>query len=192
MTLKIIIITLMGIFYICYFSKMISQRKKGIKTDQLGKGKEGFFKFIELALKLITYTIPILQVFTIFTFDELVSLWRQVLGILLTVLGVMIFIISILQMKDNWRAGVQRDEKTNLVTGGIYTISRNPAFLGFNLMYVGILTTFFHWYLCLATILAVIFFHLQIVYVEEPFLVEKFGKAYLDYKHKVYRYFGKK
>ena len=54
MIIKIVTISLMAVFYICYFAKLISQKKQGIKTDQLGKGKEGFVKFIEVALKIIT------------------------------------------------------------------------------------------------------------------------------------------
>ena len=50
MIIKIVTISLMAVFYICYFAKLISQKKQGIKTDQLGKGKEGFVKFIEVAL----------------------------------------------------------------------------------------------------------------------------------------------
>ena len=42
MIIKIVTISLMAVFYICYFAKLISQKKQGIKTDQLGKGKEGF------------------------------------------------------------------------------------------------------------------------------------------------------
>ncbi len=34
-----------------------------------------------------------------------------------------------LTMKNNWRAGVSHTDKTELVTDGIYQISRNPAFL---------------------------------------------------------------
>ena len=30
--------------------------------------------------------------------------------------GVLAFIVSVTQMKENWRAGVQKEEKTNLVT----------------------------------------------------------------------------
>ena len=56
MIIKIVTISLMAVFYICYFAKLISQKKQGIKTDQLGKGKEGFVKFIEVALKIITST----------------------------------------------------------------------------------------------------------------------------------------
>ena len=47
MVFKIIALALMASFYICYFAKMISQKKQGIDTDQLGKGKVGFVKFIE-------------------------------------------------------------------------------------------------------------------------------------------------
>ena len=106
--------------------------------------------------------------------------------------GVLAFIVSVTQMKENWRAGVQKEEKTNLVTTGIYSISRNPAFLGFDLMYIGILFSFFNWFLCFATGFAVVFFHLQIVNVEEDFLIEAFGNEYLQYKSKVCRYLGRK
>ena len=53
MIIKIVTLSLMAVFYICYFAKLISQKKQGIKTDQLGKGKEGFVKFIEVTLKII-------------------------------------------------------------------------------------------------------------------------------------------
>ena len=95
-------------------------------------------------------------------------------------------------MKENWRAGVQRNEKTNLVTTGIYSISRNPAFLGFDLMYIGILFSFFNWYLFVITAIVVSLFHLQIVNVEESFLMEAFGQEYIEYKKKVFRYLGRK
>ncbi len=42
MMLKIVTLILMAAFYICYFAKMLSQKRQGIDTDQLGKDKEGF------------------------------------------------------------------------------------------------------------------------------------------------------
>lgn len=192
MITKIITITLMAVFYICYFLKMISQRKKGIHTDQLGKGKVGFVRFIEITLKIITYILPFIQLISIVFCKDNVFVSLKIVGVVITAMGVAAFIISVLQMKDNWRAGVQREDKTNLVMTGIYSISRNPAFLGFDLMYIGILITYFNWYLCFATVIAVIFFHLQIVNVEESFLLEAFGNEYLQYKSKVCRYFGRK
>lgn len=45
----------------------------------------------------------------------------------------------VLNMRDSWRVGVSKTDRTELVTSGIYQISRNPAFLGFDLLYIGIL-----------------------------------------------------
>lgn len=192
MSIRIITLALMAVFYICYFAKMISQRKQGIRTDQLGKGKEGFVKFIEVTLKITTYLVPVIQMLSIVLYSGTVHIALQIIGVIVTALGVLAFITSVVQMKDNWRAGVQREEKTSLVTTGIYSISRNPAFLGFDLMYIGILLSFFNWYLFLATTFALVFFHLQIVNVEEEFLIEAFGEEYLEYKKKVCRYIGRR
>ena len=192
MILKFVTLGLMAAFYISYFSKMISQKKQGIRTDQLGKGKEGFLKCIEVTLKITTYLLPILQIISILFYSEGTHWLLQIMGVVIESFGVIIFVISVTEMKDNWRAGVQREDKTNLVTSGIYSISRNPAFLGFDLMYIGILLAFFNWFLCFATVFAVCLFHLQIVKVEEDFLLETFGQEYLEYKRKVCRYFGNK
>lgn len=192
MVFKIIALALMASFYICYFAKMISQKKQGIDTDQLGKGKVGFVKFIEVTLKTSTYLLPAIEVVSIVFYTGSVNDVLRIIGLIILALGVVAFIVSVLQMKDNWRAGVQREEKTELVTTGIYSISRNPAFLGFDLMYIGIMIAFFNWYLCVATSLVMVFFHLQIVNVEEDFLIEAFGDEYIKYRKKVCRYFGRK
>ena len=192
MWIKIVTLVLMAAFYLCYFVKMVSQKKQGINTNQLGKGKVGFVKFIEVTLKIATYLLPVIQVISIILYSGTAHIALCCAGMIITALGVIIFIVSVLQMKDNWRAGVQREEKTSLVTTGIYSISRNPAFLGFDLMYVGILFSFFNWYLCCATGFTVVFFHLQIVNVEEEFLLEAFGQEYIEYKKKVCRYLGRK
>ena len=192
MVFMIIALALMASFYICYFAKMISQKKQGIDTDQLGKGKVGFIKLIEVTLKTSTYLIPAIEVASIIFYAGSVNIGIRIAGVTITTLGVVAFIVSVLQMKDNWRAGVQREEKTELVTTGIYSISRNPAFLGFDLMYIGIVITFFNWYLCVATCIVMVLFHLQIVNVEEDFLIEAFGDEYIKYRKKVCRYFGRK
>lgn len=192
MFFKIIALVLMASFYICYFAKMISQKRQGIDTDQLGKGKEGIAKFIEIALKISSYIIILTEVISILFYVGSVNNVLRIIGLILLGLGVLAFTVSVLQMKDNWRAGVQREEKTELVTTGIYSISRNPAFLGFDLMYIGILITFFNWILCVVTCVVMVLFHLQIVNVEEDFLIEAFGDEYIKYCKKVCRYLGRK
>ena len=119
MIMKLITISLMAMFYVCYFAKMMSQRKQGIATDQLGKGKKGFVKIIEVTLKGTTYLLPVMQIVSIAIYLGTLHIALRIIGVVITALGVIIFIISVVQMKDNWRAGVQREEKTNLVTSGI-------------------------------------------------------------------------
>ena len=192
MTYKIIAILIMIAFYGVYCIKLISQRKQGIQTNLLGKGKEGFVKAIEISLKIVTFIVPIVELISIYMNTYIEIIWIRVLGCILGILGVGVFVISILTMRDSWRAGVPNDEKTELVTTGIYAYSRNPAFLGFDLIYLSILFMFFNWGLLVITVLTVVMFHLQIVKVEEDFLIKAFGEEYMEYRKKVCRYIGRK
>lgn len=185
-------IAIMLAFYGCYFIKMISQHKKGIKTDQIGKGKVGFVKFVEITMKVFTYLVPAVEIVSIILNTSFFAVPVRIVGVLVAVVGVAVFIISVLTMRDSWRAGVSKTDKTELVTKGIYKISRNPAFLGFDLMYLGILLMFFNLVLFEVSLFAMLMFHLQIVNVEEEFLLEAFGDEYLRYKKKVCRYIGRK
>lgn len=185
-------IAIMLVFYGCYFIKMISQHKKGIKTDQIGKGKVGFVKFVEITMKVFTYLVPAVEIVSIILNTSFFAVPVRIVGVLVAVVGVAVFIISVLTMRDSWRAGVSKTDKTELVTKGIYKISRNPALLGFDLMYLGILLMFFNLVLYIVSLFAMLIFHLQIVNVEEEFLLEAFGNEYLRYKKKVCRYIGRK
>ena len=185
-------IAILLVFYGCYFIKMISQHKKGIKTDQIGKGKVGFVKFVEITMKVVTYLVPAVEIVSIILNISFFAVPVRIVGVLVAIVGVAVFIISVLTMRDSWRAGVSKTDKTELVTKGIYKISRNPAFLGFDLMYLGILLMFFNLVLFGVSLFAMLMFHLQIVNVEEEFLLEAFGDEYLRYKKKVCRYIGRK
>lgn len=192
MVFQTIAVMIMLVFYGSYFAKMLSQRKQNIKTDLLGKGKTGFVKWIEITLKCVTYALPIGEVAAIVMNENPAHISLKIIGAVLGVLGVVIFILAVVHMKDSWRAGVPERAETELVTSGIYRYSRNPAFLGFDLIYVGILCMFFSWWLCFLTAAGVVMLHLQIVNVEEPFMLDAFGDDYLAYRKKVCRYIGRK
>ncbi len=192
MEFQIIGIVILVLFYGCYMIKMIKQSKKGIKTDQIGRGKVGFVKIIELTMKVVTYVVLVTEVSSIILNTNFFVIPIRIVGAFVGIIGVIVFIISVLTMQDSWRAGVSKEEKTELVTGGIYQISRNPAFLGFDLVYIGMVMMFFNWGLLVTSIFAVVMLHLQIVNVEEDFLMEVFGEEYLEYKEKVCRYLGRK
>lgn len=190
--IQIISLLILVLFFSCYSLKAIFLKRKGIRTDHLGEGKEGFVRFIEIGLKIITIIVPLADVFFIVSNVYHFNSYIRIIGLLLAASGTIIFILSVIQMKDSWRAGVSLFEKTELVTGGVYSISRNPAFLGFNMLFIGILISFFNWYLYVLSLMAAIMFHLQIVNVEEDYLIATFKNEYTDYMKQVNRYIGRK
>ena len=50
------------------------------------------------------------------------------------------------QMSNSWRIGIDEENKTKLVTDGVFSISRNLIFLG---MIISVLGLFFFFFLCL-------------------------------------------
>ena len=186
---QILALLLMAIFYAAYFTKMLLQRKKGIQTNQIGKGKKDKrTDRIELLMKIATYAIIPVELGSIFGKFRLWNTPWSYGGIGLSALGIFLFIIAMGTMRDSWRAGIPATDKTELVTGGIYRISRNPAFFGFDLLYFGILLAFFNVVHLLFALFAVTMLHLQILQ-EERFLEGLFGEDYLRYKAKTGRYF---
>ena len=192
MEFKLISIASIIAFYGCYFLKMYHQKRQGIQTDQIGKDKIGFVKFVEITMKIAAILVFIAGLVSIFleTGNSLTAI--RIIGAITSVGGTVIFIVAVWTMRDSWRAGVSKTDKTELITNGIYHISRNPAFLGFDLLYIGTLLMFFNWILCFLTVFAVTMYHLQIVNVEEDFLLATFGNEYLKYKKKVCRYIGRR
>lgn len=192
MAFQIIAISVLLAFYGCYFIKLFCQKKKGIQTDQIGKGKVGFVRLVEVTMKISAILVLAIGLISIFIGTSHLPIPFRIMGAAVSVVGTVVFIISVLTMRDSWRAGVPENDRTELVTNGIYQVSRNPAFLGFDLLYVGILMMFFNWVLCAVSAFAVVMYHLQIVSVEEVFLLITFGDEYLKYKEKVCRYIGRK
>ena len=180
------------VFYFVYIGKMVLQRRQGIQTEQIAKGsrRDKVF-YIELIMKAATYSVVIIEVISIVFVKPVVPSHVRFLGMILGFVGDVVFALAVITMKDNWRAGIAENDKTEMVTAGIYQFSRNPAFLGFDLVYLGIVLMFFNWVLLLFSVFAVVMLHLQILQ-EEKYLPQVFGEAYLLYCSKVCRYLGTK
>ncbi len=190
--LKVLGIVVLLIFYSIYIGKMILQKQKGIQTDQIAKGKQRNKVFyIELMMKIATYCVIVVEVISIIFVATSLPQSIVIIGIIIAFVGDIIFGMAVITMKDSWRAGIAKDDKTEMITNGIYKISRNPAFLGFDCVYLGILLMFFNWVLLIFSIFAIVMLHLQILQ-EEKFLPSVFGEDYINYRNKVFRYIGKR
>lgn len=195
MTTKIIAFALLGIFYAAYFGKKAAQRKQGIQTNQIGVGsKPQRVLRIERLMGAATLLVVPVEVLSIAVFPQWTLLpWLQDCpalqwtGLILTALGVVFFISAVLTMADSWRAGIPEKDQTQLVQTGIYRISRNPAFVGFDLTYIGLLLAFPNLLHAIFALFPTVMLHLQILQ-EEPYCRATFGAPYEAYCKKVRRY----
>lgn len=179
------------VFYGIYLVKQWWQKRRGIRTMQIGHGKETQTRTVETLMGIATVGIIPAQLLSIgFGWSHLPANARFT-GFCIGMVGDLIFLISVLCMKDSWRAGIPVKDKTELVTDGIYAYSRNPAYLGFYLQYIGVLLMFCNLLTAAFTVFAVSMLHLQILQ-EERYLTATFGRAYLDYCHRVFRYLGRR
>lgn len=188
---RLLTVAVLLIFYAVYFTKIFVQKKHGIRTHQIGRRREKGLHTVEMLMSVATLGIVPAQLVSVCLGWSCLSSGARFTGFLIALIGDAIFLIAVLCMKDSWRAGIPEKDKTELVTGGIYAFSRNPAFLGFDLMYIGVLFMYCNILTGAFTAFAVVMLHMQILQ-EERYMASTFGEEYLSYKKRVLRYLGRR
>ncbi len=184
-------LAVLALFYGVYFTKMLIQRRHGIKTNQIRRRKEKELHTVETLMSIATLGAPVAQLLSIALGWNYMPDGARFTGFCTGMFGDIIFLISVIQMKDSWRAGIPDVDKTKLVTDGIYRFSRNPAFLGFDFMYIGVMLIYFNPLTVAFSLFAIVMLHMQILQ-EEKYLTSVFGSEYTEYKKRVFRYLGRK
>jgi len=77
---------------------------------------------------------------------------------------------------------------TSVVTTGIYRFTRNPIYVGYLCVLIGIPLIFGNYWGLVLSPLQVILFNRLIIQHEEAYLSGKFGTEYVDYAQKVRRW----
>ena len=188
---RLLALFILAVFYGVYLVKQFRQKRRGIQTIQIGRGKNAETHAVETLMSLATVGILPAQLLSIGFGWSLLPASARFTGFCVGLLGDLIFLLSVLSMKDSWRAGIPKSDQTKLVTDGIYAYSRNPAFLGFYLQYIGVLLMFCNLLTGMFTVFAIIMLHLQILQ-EERYLAAAFGEEYLAYRRRVFRYLGRR
>lgn len=185
MVIRILAFMAVTLFYLIYLVKGLLLRKQGIIVNLLGKDakKEQYF---EIVLRIMTGVGGVLQFLAPLLFDINRTAWVHVgLGLIFT--GVVLFFIAVRAMGLNWRAGYNEKQNTELVTTGIYRFSRNPAFVAFDLLYLGLAVVFPNMFMIAAVLVALVLFDRQIR-GEEAYLMSTFAENYRQYQSEVRRY----
>lgn len=187
---QIVAILILLVFYFFYFSKIIVQKKQSIKTNQMGIGnKPKKILVIERIMSVATILTCVVGLCSIFLVKTFIMPWLRIIGIVLGILAIVIFALATITMKNSWRVGIP-EEKTSLITNGIYNWSRNPAFVGFDLLYISMCLMFFNIPLVVVSVWAAVMLHLQIL-SEEEHMHNVFGTEYDAYRKQTGRYFLK-
>jgi protein-S-isoprenylcysteine O-methyltransferase Ste14 len=109
------------------------------------------------------------------------------IGFIFIHLALLWIIIAQIQMNDSWRVGIDHSAKTELKTNGLFSISRNPVFLGMLVTLAGIFFILPNAITLLVAIVSVLLFQVQ-VRLEEEYLSKIQGNTYITYCKKVRRW----
>lgn len=196
---NLVSLSLFFIFLTSYLMKLWMLRAKDqIQANVLGKtGKPLQTRVAEMGVKLATMAWGVLW-FALSTFGDA---WLKPLsipaggmtpslnavGLVFMGMGVLLFITAMLYMRTSWRVGIDKATATDLVTDGIYRFSRNPAFVGFDFMFIGLSLTYLNYVTLLVCLINIIFIHL-LIRQEERHLESVFGDTYRNYARHTPRY----
>jgi protein-S-isoprenylcysteine O-methyltransferase Ste14 len=120
--------------------------------------------------------------------------YRFLPSILASVLGSMFLALGVVGFAGVWafrRAGTSPNPwrpSTALVTSGPYRFSRNPMYLGFTFLYVGVSCWANSVWPILALPLILVFMDRNIIAKEEAYLERRFGDSYREYRDRVRRW----
>jgi protein-S-isoprenylcysteine O-methyltransferase Ste14 len=183
------------IYFIVYFgiafvaksvniAKRIGKNPLVLPKDDSTDGLIGFYFKLTM---IFMFVYVLLLAFVPTLYDKFLPI-RQLdtLTIKYVGLGQLIFaliwtIIAQGNMKNSWRIGIDTETKTELITTGLFQLSRNPIFFGMIISLVGLFLTTPN----ALTGLFLILGYVQIqIRLEEEFLKNQHGQKYIDYLKK--------
>jgi protein-S-isoprenylcysteine O-methyltransferase Ste14 len=186
--------------FLCVFlGRTLALRlRHGVKVFTLGVGKSRGRAALELLLvvglplwlyEIVAYAWPLPFHVLPPPLDAVVldAPAARLLGALLVSGGLLVFALALGAFGKSWRVGIDERSPGELVTGGIFAVTRNPIFLFLDLYFVGTFLLSGRLVFLLAAIVAVVAIHLQIRQ-EERFLERTYGDAYRAYCDGVARY----
>ncbi len=112
-------------------------------------------------------------------------------GQLLGVAAIVIAVVAVVQFQVAGTNVEPTKPAHELVTNGIYALSRNPIYLAFILLGTGLALAFDAPLVLIATAIAVPILRWGVIAREETYLAAEFGDAYDAYRRRVGRWFGR-
>ena len=152
-------------------------------------GKTTIHPFLFYSGKLFgyfTWLTFILSVFNIFIISNQPFEILKILSYILSVIGLLIVVISLCNLGYSTRLGLP-PENTTFKKIGLYKLSRNPMYLGFDFFTISTMIFTANIIIILIGFYSIVIYHLIII-GEEKFLEQRFGEDFTRYKLKTRRY----
>jgi len=190
--LPIITLLIFGLSFI--WSSLRVYKQTGINPMRFGQ-EDNAHDYIGKAMKIIIALLFITVFIYAFNWNYayLMPVWYlespafAFSGLILLHISLVWIVYAQLNMGKSWRIGLDTAHKTELITTGVFSLSRNPIFLGMLCCMMGIFLIIPN--MLTFCILLVAYFVIQIqVRLEEEFLTTQHGSSYLSYKNKVRRW----
>jgi len=108
------------------------------------------------------------------------------LSYMFTGFALLLILNSLMNLGKSTRLGLPNTD-TKLKTSGIYRISRNPMYLGFNLLTISSMIYTSNIIIIALGLYSIVVYHL-IIKAEENFLEDRFGNEFIKFKTKTRRY----
>ena len=113
---------------------------------------------------------------------------RWPMGVMLSMAGVALFVAAIRTFEAAGTPVPGNRSATAVVRSGPYRFSRNPIYVAFALIHLGVAASFGSWWLLLTLAVSIGVIATSIVPREERYLEARFGSIYRAYKSSVRRW----
>ena len=194
---KIILLLYTVLFYgVAFFWRSYQTwRKTGINPYHL-KNQDSIHGLAGRMYRLIS-AASVIVVF-VFTFGDQLYIyltpitwleisWLPSLGLVLLFISLILIFTAQAQMGSSWRIGIDEDNLTELITSGVFGISRNPIFLGMRVNLLGLFLVLPNAVTLAIWLLGDAMLQVQVL-LEEEYLRQAHGTTYQDYIHQVRRW----
>jgi protein-S-isoprenylcysteine O-methyltransferase Ste14 len=184
--MKYILLTLILLFYIFFFSRALLLSKKlgkNIKSNGILVNSSILTAGLSTVIFILFLFIPDINKYAFIFFSHELLLLT---GAVFICAGLIFSTLASLSLKNSWRIGVDEKEKTELIESGMYRFSRNPYFLSYDIVLIGMAICFPSPLMIAPVLITIILFHMMILKEEKHLEINH--TAYIKYKNKVRRY----
>jgi len=194
---KIYIVVFLVLYFIIVFifPTVRVKRKTGI-IAYVFSNTDSLQDYIRKVLTLINFLVFFIVLANLFpnVYQYLIPVkWLEIsiikyIGFVLIHIALLWIVIAQVQMGNSWRVGIDLSARTELKTKGLFSVSRNPIFLGMLITLTGIFLILPNAISLLVFVASIWIFQIQIL-LEEEYLAKKHGKNYIEYCKNVGRWF---